>query len=525
MAAPIYYGQRAYEGFAKAFASRHGVAISVSGNSNGAYVDANGTITLPGINGYQAQSEFETTCAIVIHEIAHVVYGSHSLFERYKGAKPRLWMDCLNAVLDIADETAIEVHESKYGNARAGQLLVRSNVECSEQPGLLHTNHKNRDRSAPAHWRILATGIIKTRCIGKGVKGITRFGAWLETEFPAIDIEQVMSIFLRCRGRPIGTRWTNNLLNNTEKLYDLLKSVAPTAGSGDTPMPGGAGCPSQGGKAVAMARGVPNLPGGAQEATEAQGQAIAGNIAPCKPGNQPGGGAGHGPGTANQPVTMDHGCFDTMLPIVKRIASRFATDGEAINNEGGYSAGMGVRDAYRVATDGACMGRWLMDEHSDGMAVAVLLDKSGSMVSPVDILSPSAGIAEAFARGMEECAVVNRWSFSSEVSEHETFAHIQSDYGGTNTTAAIYAARKWMAEQTAGRKVIVCITDGKPNGGCACAEQVTQAISEGISVIGVALGNSDVAQGIYRSMPMATIVHAEDTNRLAIALEGITLQM
>lgn len=498
----LYYGQRAYEGFAKAFASRIGVSVNVSGSTTSPHVDASGTIHLPGLNGYQTKEEFEDTCATVIHEIAHVYFGSHALFESFKAIKPRLWMECLNAVLDIADEAAMGASQTAAGNPRAEQLMFQSNARAGNTaPNLKPNPHKGKPNPAPAHWRILATGIIRSRCYKTNRTG---YGRWLVKEFPALDIKRAFEIMMSCRGSRAGIRYSEGfLINRADELYTILETIAPADSEPQTPMPGGAGAGQPG--TASPFQGT--------EATEADGEQEAGQTTPMG-GNGVGGG-----GEDPSAWQADQGCFDTMLPIVKRIASRFATDGEAINNEGGYSAGMGVKDAYRLATDGQCMGRWTMDEHADGMAVAVLLDISGSMD---DIITQVQGVAEAFAVGMKECANVKRWSFGEDVHEVDSFCRVRTE-GDTMTGRAIKAAREWLSTQSAGQRLIVCLTDGQPNFRSQTPVQVALAISEGVKVIAVALG--DCEQAISKSMPMATIVSAQDSNRLAIALEGITLQM
>jgi hypothetical protein len=46
----------------------------------------------------------QNTCAMIIHEVAHVFYGSHTEFAAQRKHE-RLWRDCFNAVLDVADES------------------------------------------------------------------------------------------------------------------------------------------------------------------------------------------------------------------------------------------------------------------------------------------------------------------------------------------------------------------------------------------------------------------------------------
>jgi hypothetical protein len=397
----------------------------------------------------------------------------------------------------------------------------------------------NQNNPKPAdHWRILATTLIKARLLGQKtvrIRGVNSVGAHLISEYPQVDIAKVQAVLNTVRlasskgdlsGRTLSEFGV--LVRAARRLEVLLKAVEPPAGQpGPGSMPGGTGAAENGtGEAgEALGAGSDRIPGYHQEATEQDGVAAggAGDAVNAPAQGSPGSGSGGGYVTTGY-ERFDPGTFNTCLPAIKRVAQRIATDGDAINSEGGYSSGNSLADPVHAVTDGMCMGRWIIDSHADGMAVAVLLDCSGSMIN----LSAVAGVAEAFASGMEECAEVNRWTFSDpdELRNLQTFRHTLNG-GSTATDTGLQAAKDWLTTQEAGQKVVICITDGEPN---TSSEEPTKTITReliqaGVKVIGVALGGIQMQMDISKSMPGAKVVQAEDANRLAIQLESLSLTM
>lgn len=492
-----YYGRAAYEGFARAFAAKMGVNVRVDSSSSGASVDSAGTIYLPDMDTYQTKEEFEGTCATVIHEVSHVVYGSHKEFANHAG-KSRLWRDCLNAVMDVADETAIGQREHAAGNTRAEELLVRSNVRAASQPSLSSRS------TAPAHWQILVNGIIRARinCKIIKVRGARNFGYTPKRQFPNVDVDAAFKTIgnARLKDRQAGNH--ARLIKLADKLAEILESVAPPDSEPETPMPGGAGS--------ATGKGTDSLPSGGTLAGAGDGEQIANGGTP--------GGAG-GKKRSGNGIPACRASSAMLLPAVRRVAERIALDGESIDMDGGYFSGTTVKDAFKVFTDGACMGRWQTDEHSDGMAVAVLLDVSGSMGYQ---MATVAGVADAFAKGMTECATVRLWTFGEDVNEVADFSEIEME-GNTQTHLAVKAGREWLQTESAGRKLIVCLTDGQPYSTEQTQSECRQAEADGIGIWGVALGFP--AAALVSTLPGARICQADDAPRLAIALETICLSV
>src|SRR5204863_4688760 len=109
-------------------------------------------IYLPSISGVLTRDEFEAYCGIALHEAAHVAIGSLKPFKKY-AAKGQLEADCLNAVLDVADESRIE----RFIN-RAWSLFQSSNVQAFNQAKASGAFQNGNPR-----WIVLCLGILLNR--------------------------------------------------------------------------------------------------------------------------------------------------------------------------------------------------------------------------------------------------------------------------------------------------------------------------------------------------------------------------
>lgn len=479
-AKPMYYGRIAYEGFAKAYGARHGVTVTVKPGANPS-VNAQGEITLPSMDKYQTAEEFESTCASVIHEVSHVLYGSHVEFANaHTNGKDTLYMDCLNAVLDVCDETAIGAKEESNGNRRPEHLLVSAN-DSAYVASNGFVNH-------PKHARILCNGIVRAR-MGRHYR---YYGNSTVTDIPEVDVNACYRI-LRAARTPKGTpkRTTNAKL--AERLAKILAPVAPPPNDKPAIMPV---------SGASNAQGEDSLPADGIEAGEMDGEQIAG-------------GKRAGSYYYESPEVSYNRAHEVLLPAIKRVAQRMATDGDSIMRDEGYTSGAGVSQAFRLFTDGNCMGRWFTNEHADGMSVAVLLDTSGSMD---ERRADCAGLADAFAEGMREYATVKTWAFDSRVMPVHSFKTADGG-GGTRTAQAIDAANVWLKTRE-GKKVTVIITDGQPDSISDC--QTTSMQSPG-KVIGIALDTR--GEYLRQSMPNALVIEAVDAARLAMELDYIGHQL
>lgn len=517
MEATKYYGRIAYEGFAKAYADRHGVSVSIGASNGQTCVDSNGVISLPDMNNYQTEDEFKDTCAAVIHEVSHVVYGSHAEFyDQKQRGRSRLYMDCLNAVLDVADETAISVREAIGGNNRPWELLAFGNVKSYFDT--------NGFENFPPHSRILCNGIVRARTRNPAVKvrGKTKIGDKCVSDFPQVDVKRVYSILQRARlSEKFDARNRNSWWLTRHAAYaleQLLQPLAPPPDSTNCQLVGGEMTQNGGGNqsvASPQSAGTSQMPANGTEATEDDGKRYLGIPMPSGPNAAPGGqGAGLNRGPIGGPTDAYTAAHDTLLPVVRRVAQRMATDGDGLLRENGYSAGNGVSEPYRLITDGNPMGRWQLNEHADGMAVAILLDTSGSMQGIIDKCS---GAADAFAQGMAEHATIGCWEFSGWPKQVDDFSDRYRRLGGsTYTGEAMNRANTWLREQPAGSKVMVVITDGCPSDRGVTVNETQNCPGR---VIGIPLGVDPEA--IRQTMPGATIVPCKDTAQLAIELDHI----
>jgi len=513
--ATVYYGQAAYEGFARGFGTMLGIApaqIKVQAG-DGPAIDVSGTLYLPGMSGFQTAAEFEQTCGSIVHEMAHLRAGSHLLL-RVK--RERLAADCLNAVLDVADETALALKFGKIGITRPGDLLRAGNARYltwtkGDSPKVWDWTSTN---PTPIHWRVLAGGIILTRLGAMNEKAcltgrervmvgrLRRFQIERAKE-RGVDMAAVLKVLARARTASAGKRKpVRTLVKLGQELEALLAAVAPPAGSQEDLMPGQQGAGGGHG-------GIPSIPAGGAEATEADGEGLAARAAAksyagqgvSQTDGEDGGDKGDGRASAETRAMCG--------PAVAAIAQRIAIDGDGLDREYGYARGTTVAEPYRLATDGMCMGRWQDDLPADGMSVAVLLDCSGSMEY---VLPKVAGVAQAFAQEMRRCGEVKCWAFGCNVAEADDDFERPDIMGGTNTHIALRAARAWL-DQRAGAKWIVVVTDGQPSDPRGTGAECGGAIADGIRVVSVGLGR-------YVPLEGAINVMAEDAPRLAIELHA-----
>lgn len=498
----IVYGRAAYEGFARAIGTQLGLQVQVV-DGQSACIDSGGTVQIPGMSTYQTPQEFSLTCGTIVHELAHQFYGSHKQIDP---ARSRLEHDCLNAVLDVADESGVEQWcSSAFGNKRPGELLANGNHAAHLRDDIYEW--KTLDDAA---WRILCTGILKARLpAGKRINAIGRRNS-LHAKRHGVDavkcyklIKQALRPAKDTTGAPDPKRF-GKLIKLAEQLAVILAPFAPPPGSKGKPMPGA------GDVASATSKGSASMPCGSQEATEQDAQALADGQAtfdsqPSKSAAQP---AGASSGAAYQPRTFQASqeSYQMLYPAVERIGQRIAIDGDGRHLDVGLSRGPRLGKLYRAYTDGQCFARWQDNDHADGVAVSVILDCSGSMGSN---LPKCAGIARAFAQGMRQCGDVQTLAFGDVCRESDDFREV-TDMGGTSTHKALAEAGKWHTGKHGALWVII-VTDGEP-----CDQHKTDAECHALHAQGVKI--LAVGLGCEIAMPHAISVTAADVNHLAIEL-------
>lgn len=482
----IVYGRTAYEGFAKALGAKMGLNVKIEDGASPC-IDANGVVRLPGMNTYQTEKEFEITCAAIVHELSHQFYESHGQIDPNRS---RLEHDCLNAVLDVADESGIAHWFAEAGNKRPGDLLDFANTHT------LNTNNAlfNWNNPGAEAWKILCTGILDARlprC--RRLSQIKRCNAH-HAQQSGVDAKKCYAAIRRAKrlktdnGAPNPKRFTR-LIKLAQELAKLLAPFANSASSASAPSP----------LEIAACQGAGQVPQGAVEATESNGADRADERTTQ---------GASASGNTSSAYRACEGSCQMLYPAVERIGQRIATDGDGASLLDGLANGPSLGQAYRLATDGACLARWQMNDNADGVAVAVVLDCSGSMSHQ---LSQCAGIARAFALGMRQCGEVVSIAFGSYVRECDDFARVD-EMGGTNTHEALEHARKWLNARH-GAKWIVLVTDGQPNDQYAAEIECQRARQTGIKTLAVGL-NCNI------KLPEATIVTAADPAHLAIELQN-----
>jgi hypothetical protein len=491
------YGRTAYEGFAKAIGSQLGLHVTVVDGAS-ACIDASGTIQLPGMNTYQTAREFEVTCGVVVHELAHQFYGSHQLIDPNRA---RLEHDCLNAVLDVADETWVGAWFNAAGNGRPTQLL-----ESSGRDALRRNTRAYTDWNDPAThaWKVLCMGIFGARLPRREVGRWMRYTAHHAAKL-GVDAKACYRLLRRARlgksenPNPRRKRF-RKLLRLAAEIAKLLAPFAPPAGSASSPVT----IPID----VATAAGQSTQPKGTVEASEADGASFGDGPAIVAAGGRGRGRGLGGSGFQSTEVEFDTGAFAMLAPAVARVADRIAIDGDGLENSDGLSTGPRLGQAHRLITDGQCLARWDASDMADGVSVSVLLDCSSSME---DVLPQCAGIARAFATAMRNAGAVQTLAFGSIVVESRDFARV-SDLGGTCTHSAVERATAWLATRP-GQRWIVVVTDGQPGSQALLDDACREALAKGVRILAVGLG-------CQVNMIGAVSVTAADPAHLAIELDA-----
>ncbi len=431
----LVYGRTAYEGFAKAIGSKLGLSVTVEDGSH-ACIDAGGVVHLPQMSTYQTEPEFAVTCGTIVHELAHRFYQSHRLLQTKRS---RLEHDCLNAVLDVADETWVAEWFDRIGNKRAGELLtLKNNHWCYSSPFPYYDWYYDWSKPETHAWKVLCTGIFKARLSpSRQLSRMTRYNA-REAAKLGVNAKLCWTLIKRARrtrredATPNARRF-RKLLRLTAKLATLLKPFTPPD---DAP-------PAASPLEAALGAGSDKQPKNAEEATAQDGADLADKS------RRGSGGTGDDSGSPNR---YDPEAFALLSPAVHKVTQRIALDGDGATVEDGLRNGPALGQAYRLMTDGQCLARWGVSDHADGVSVSVILDCSGSMHM---VRSKCAGIARAFALSMRECGAVQSLVFGSLCKESDDFDHVRA-MGNTATHLALDKAIGWLS----GRQVSTAANGG-----------------------------------------------------------------
>lgn len=518
-----YYPQSALEGFTNAIASALGITIKLG---DGIASTDGETVFLPRIKKPLDANEFTVMCGTCVHETAHVYYGSCKFQEDYSEGDT-LRRACMNAVLDVADETRMERRLPGVVD-----LLHTANVKADADNAA-----SNAFNDADPVWSCLAAGILWTR-IGKA-NSLTH-DAVCEHGHQNIDkMNAAYKLLRRCRatrrddGQAIRPQVeSDRLIFFADELVNLLAKLGDASGApcnkpakpGDKP---GMGQPGPAGMAVAgMGEGKTEPGAGDKIAGEAEGEAVAagdkpgeestGDDAECKDVSHMLGGSIHVP--EGERCRMNVDLYATLRPVLMGAVERMARHDFADGAEDGYLSGTTIgRGIERAMIDGHCFSR--RQAEGENMHAVVLLDNSGSMEYSLPAVS---AIAQAFADSLAAAAKsVDLATFECDPQPRKHFRNVGS-MGGTGTAKALRWARETV-ESKGGKRVVVVITDGCPDDRFATANECGTLVSHGVHVIGIAYKFEE--KNIRESMPGAQIIAASDPSSLALQLTRIAAQI
>lgn len=531
-----WYPQSALEGFASAVGATLGVTFKMA---TGQPRTDGKTVWLPQITGLLSEDEFKGLCGTAIHEAAHVYFKSVPHHIKFSG-KDKLRALVFNVVLDLADETRIEeCLPSSDSLLRTGSVNILKKWKADDVLAL--------GKHDPA-WQVLCGVLMSLRVTPYGNQEIADNLKWVETSVDAVlaqhphptlgvmhryDIRSAMegatNYWVSRRSKRRGPRTPHvwkRVVAIAEAVYQMVKHFPQPSKSGTDHGHGqGQGVPQPGNGTSIIDAMNPNHPGNGGQpgkiANFQDGKDVAasgkgkGQTQPQPGQGQPGGGAGYGPsgtqfGAASSPEEQLYRDLKTCVGnTVRRMAEAQHADG----SERGYTSGPRFgSDISRALIDGQCFARKRAE--GERLSVAIVLDKSGSMVGSIREV---AAVAEAFSESVESvCDNVYRATFNSDVQAVMNFRGVCSG-GNTETGKAI----AWAISQLSGddgRRVIICITDGKPGDENRLHREMQKARSLGIQTLAIGYGQGITPNALFKTMPGAAIAHANNAIMLACSL-------
>lgn len=531
MSTGIYYPQDALIGFGKALSNR--LNINVRFDSGQPRTDGE-TIYLPEITGTLNQRGFDAVCGVALHEAAHVYFESAPVHKHF--ATTKLRAACMNAVLDVADETRMEffipsakrmfeaANEDSARNIAAKRLIENGDptfaclslgILMNRPGGYRHDLYKQYKNSPHSQKMTQCRRILKkARTIatfGKGPKRYRTNQNWQKLRELAESLVKVLEDFGEDSGGAMGEGQGEGNGACGGQMGPVGSDPSGQAKGGAVPN-GGTVAGQSGGEANALSSSAPQ-PG--SQPGQQQGQDQDGDDANT-PELVPGGNMkGQGGSTA----FFDGNVYTSIRPALVGPMERIAQTDEADGLEDGYGSGprLGSR-IERAYTDGLPFVR--RKAEGEKLNVCILLDVSGSMEK---VIRKVAGVAQAFADAVS--GVANSMFlavFDDDVKPVRTFKEIRYCNGGTSTEVALRAVDKHFASLS-GKKVLVVITDGCPHDTNACIQQANLLRSHNVKTIGIAYSFPPTA--IAQSLPGAFIVSAQNPGELACQMGRIAGQV
>lgn len=621
----MFYRQTALEGFGYALAKRLGIDIEFVSTGKRPCTDGR-TVWCPVIRGKEYnEGEWQVGIGTLYHESAHCLFETVPWFENYcnvlhKGCS--VHRDAANCIIDIADESRMEVLDSHQGLRHSRSSLRMSNayehmhclMDGKYNPGnadlmfqaqvlvIMHLRGGVQPALNKAHWAamkevsdgIIAAmdnqnippppgmtagrpmsyliGIAKMARTTKATRKLLRTPQqWKKLTALADELAEFFLLFIDTSNRQSQSKDAGNSSPGQQGQQQQGQQGNGGQGSGQP-----SSDPSESNGGGSGQQGPPQTPfndklgdGGKQEKDDGEEEAgradgaEAGGEDPadaCDPtGAGQGGGVGDDDeegdttvlyhrrdpigGNATAPVDWKPtaGCWfngylhaEIVAPM-QSFAERLAESYRAEGLIGEHHNGAGLTSPCRAATDWKVFGR--MDEDiGEFCAVACCLDWSYSMREHISgtgqgIYNTSASsqshecvgaycsaAAEAFCQAIESIGEVQRWRYSSNAHEVDTFNDNTSPDGGTSTGRCMEKAIEWLKDVDTDRKVLCVLTDGAPGDAADVEEQCGIAQSYGITI--VAFGIAKDTDAIEETMPGAIFVPVDDPNELACYLFG-----
>lgn len=442
----VLYGRRSLRSFADAISRLTGRRFEILFDGGMPRTDGK-RVFLPEKTVHSLK-EFQALCGIALHEVAHAWFGTpgrmKGMLRAYSEPDRPLAKECLNAVLDVADEVRLE-----GGFARGVELFARAREFCVGR-------RLPPPAKPPSATELLAAGILLARSEPRDPVRRALYG-WGSRP----GIRRIVRLLSRTP-EPVGpcgftpdrseAEWAR-LERLGRRLFGIVSQYANEVGQ---PEP---------------------VQTAARKALVARGRRRARRH------------AGSASSWDQLPDHLRRGCppFDESLlqavrPTFRRIAQSFPAEPEREVCRGLIS-GPKLGNLPRYGTDGKIFARW---EYQDvgRSAVALLIDQSSSMIVHLGTFLP---YAVALAESLDETEGVELGLFRfgtrvEQVGEPRELRKIEL-LGQTFTHLALRAARDWLTKRDVELRTTILITDGCPTDGAAATEEMCALLRRGSGLL------------------------------------------
>ena len=510
-----YYGKAACDGFARAAAGM--LDVSAQFRSGSPRTDGS-TVWLPEIpkgQGFDAAG-FRDWCATVWHELAHVAFGTadrHRTFvDESPSYPPDLAAFAYNVIADLADEARLPAHLRTQGHDSAATVVRKAFVDSNTEATLAQWRSGQISPGSPpgrAAGMLALCGNFSFVPHSAGYDAVTTAIKHWRGSMPNLwDCIRAA----RPARKPPTAAWKGG----PRKATDWSRMAAMATALADLLLPLWPKDAADQPTLVAFGRlpSPADLPPGAIEATEAEGEAQAKGI-PVVRRPKP-----DAPAVDQEALAAFR---RGMASIVERM--RVSSDG---GRDEGAPMGRFTRPV-RACTDGLAFTAPVVDRTNDRVSACVLLDRSGTMATNGGFAA-TAAIADALSSELARHCDVTRIAFGERGSAILSTAapRTVSDFGssgrgGTTPTAEALALAAAAIKGRPGRRYVIVVTDGIPDDPASCRAACSALVRSGATVLGIALGCPP--DRIRESMPGAAIAAAPDLPTLCAGLGVIAARI